>query len=65
MPFKETRLGDGVVDDAVAIIVPAWSSIMTSCSLKTYFDIKQQAITWTNILTKIHAATWRRQARMS
>ena len=24
MPFKETRLGDGVADDAVAMLLPLW-----------------------------------------
>ena len=24
MPFKETRLGDGVADDAVAMVLPLW-----------------------------------------
>ena len=46
MPFKETQLDDGVLDDAVAMLLPLWLHaavlwVMTSHSLNTYCDVTQ------------------------
>ena len=40
MSFKETRHGDGVADNAVAMLTSP-NNIMTSRSLNTYYDVTQ------------------------
>ena len=40
MSFKETRHGDGVADDAVAMLTSP-NNIVISRSLNTYYDVTQ------------------------
>ena len=63
MPFKETRLGDGVADDAVAMLLPLW--LHAAALWRTQFEYILWGHTMHEWFINIHYKTWIPQGRFT